>query len=1261
MNGRGMRVLAIGLVIALAFAVSARAQITTGSVTGSVKDTQGGVIPGATAILINEAQNTKSTPVVTNATGDFVFVNVPAGTYVLEITMPSFKTLKHTGVSVNPGTRTTIGALTLEVGGASETVDVKAEAPVIQATTGERSFTVSTEAVENLPTASRSFIALALLAPGVVGTTANASRAGGGGDTNIMMDGVSVIDTGSNRPLLQMNVESIQEVKILTSNYQAEFGRSSGLQISAVTKSGTNRFRGSVYDVQRNSNWNANSKQNKLNGSAKTVAKEKDWGYSVGGPIGKPGGHNKLFFFYSQEFEPRTAGNNLVQFRFPTAKERAGDFSETLDQNGAPYTFIRDPNVTGACTPADQTACFADNGIRGKIPASRLYQVGLNILSQYPLPNCPGPTCATWVSTSPFNFQMTRPNESILSWQPGVNINYQANEKLRVGVKYSGWTQRKQTINGNLPGFNDSLQQNPTVSSTAVTANYQLSTSMFLEGTYGHSQNELAGCALAQSNTGPSFCTAAVPMNPNSNRNNIGLGALPLLYPDANKLDPSYYATKALNGMSPAPPAWVNGDFLKPPQFTYGSRVANAPPQTPFPGYFNINSTHDVSISLTKVVGHHTLKTGYYNTHSYKAEQATDTNSFGTINFQQDSVGTNPCDTSYGFANAAMGCFSSFQQASKYIEGNYVYDNREAYAQDNWKVNGRMTLDYGLRFVHQAPQYDKLGQAANFLPNKWTSGAAPLLYVPGCTIAVAPGTACPTANRQAMNPSNGQFLGPNSTSAFATLIPGTGSATNGLFLGGQGIVDTTYTFPALGVAPRFGMAYDLTGRQRVVLRGGGGLFYDRPFGNSVISMSGNPPASKLVTVRFTNLQSLGSGGLTTQAAPSLNTIQYDAKLPSSWQWNGGIQVALPWAVSFDMEYVGQHSFNRVRTVNINAVDIGTAFLPASQDPTLVSATPGGAAYQTDLLRPLRGYGSINHRFFDAWQTYHSIQYAFNRRFQNGISFGFNDTVPLHDESLVGARLQHAADGSFRFRDDQSTAQDLLGRNNPPRHLMRANFVWDLPDLHMQTPVFRAVGLVVNDWQLSGIWVGSRSIPGANPATDSYTIGYSYSSGGGNANLTGSPDFGGRVRIVGDPASGCSSDVYRQFNTAAFQGPLNNSVGLESNNHYLKHCWINTLDLAIARNIRLGKGRNLQLRVDMFNAPNLAAITTRNTTMNLSAPGDPVTITNLPFDTTGTGANTVNGQPGGLLLNRVRPNQAGFGAVSAWQSPRSIQAQARFSF
>ena len=245
--------------------------------------------------------------------------------------MDGFKTLKRSGIAVSAGDRVGVGTLTIEVGGLTETVSVKAEAPLVQTQSGERSFTVTTNAVENLPISNRSFVSA-----GVAGARRHRHQRAvgdrsstGGGNSNIMMDGVSTMDTGSNSVLLQMNVESIAEVKVLVSNYQAEYGRSSGMQISAVTKSGTNRFRGSAYDVVRNSDWNTNSRTNILNGDPKTKLKEKDLGYSIGGPIGKPGGNNKLFFFYAHEYRAAHGRRRHRALPVPTALERAGDFSQT--------------------------------------------------------------------------------------------------------------------------------------------------------------------------------------------------------------------------------------------------------------------------------------------------------------------------------------------------------------------------------------------------------------------------------------------------------------------------------------------------------------------------------------------------------------------------------------------------------------------------------------------------------------------------------------------------------------------------------------------------------------------------------------------------------------------------------------------------------------------------------------------------------------------------------------------------------------------
>ena len=259
-------------------------------------------------------------------------------------------------------------------------MDVKAEAPVIQAASGERSFTIPTESVQNLPLSNRSFTALADLAPGVTVPAAAGTRANM--STNFTMDGISTMDTGSNTVLLQMNTESIAEVKLLVSGYQAEYGRSSGLQVMAVTKSGTNRFRGSVYDVERNSDWNANSRTNILNELPKTISKQKDWGYSIGGPIGKRAATTSSFSSIRSSSAAH-GGNDQQSFRVPTALERAGDFSQTLDNNGNLYPYIKDPQLTGACSATTQAGCFADGGVLGRIPASRLYQPGLNILKMF--------------------------------------------------------------------------------------------------------------------------------------------------------------------------------------------------------------------------------------------------------------------------------------------------------------------------------------------------------------------------------------------------------------------------------------------------------------------------------------------------------------------------------------------------------------------------------------------------------------------------------------------------------------------------------------------------------------------------------------------------------------------------------------------------------------------------------------------------------------------------------------------------------------
>ena len=340
--------------------------------------------PARPSRSISDTRGTRVADAHTNENGNFVFPNVPGDTYTVEVTLEGFKTLRREGLLVSPGDRVVVPTLTLTVGGLGETVNVKAEAPLIQAASGERAFTVTTESVENLPIANRNFAGFATLVPGAIAQTGTAIaggvfRLGGGGQNNIMMDGVSTMDTGNNGQLISMNVDSIAEVKVLTQGYQAEFGRSSGLQISAVTKSGTNQFRGSFYDIERNSDWNSNSWVNARNGDPKAVSKQRDWGYSLGGPIGKPGGANRLFFFYSHEYRPReSAATSTASGCPPRSSGRA--------------TSRRRATTTGRCsTPSATTrrACRARAPTHAGVSRmaassdafrrSRLYPTGMNV------------------------------------------------------------------------------------------------------------------------------------------------------------------------------------------------------------------------------------------------------------------------------------------------------------------------------------------------------------------------------------------------------------------------------------------------------------------------------------------------------------------------------------------------------------------------------------------------------------------------------------------------------------------------------------------------------------------------------------------------------------------------------------------------------------------------------------------------------------------------------------------------------------------
>jgi hypothetical protein len=1194
--------LAVALVLLGGGWHAAHAQITSASVFGSVKDAQGGVIPGATVVLTSVTRGT-AIEVVSNHEGYFVFPTVSADTYKIKVTMEGFRTLEVASLQVNAGDKKSLGVLTVEVGALSETVTVAAKATDMQTTSAERSFSVEGEVVQSVAVNGRSFFGLAFNAPGIVNTAStvgalgaqsNSMNANGmrANQNNVQIDGITSMDTGSNQgPSVSLSLDAVQEIKVLSSNYQAEYGRSAGAQVTAVTKSGGREFRGSLYFVRRNSDLNSNTWFNEKATPPQPVPplQQRDFGYSIGGPVLLPGGFNKsrskLFFFVNQEFQKRLIAQTVPQrVRVPTDLERNGDFSQTRDSAGALYPYIRDYTTGLPCSPTDTRGCFQDGGVLGKVPASKIYQVGLNILKMYPAANSSSTISQGYNYVSQDPQETPRRQDLIrLDWMPGANWRIYGKLLQTVGTNmqpYGGGTTGYGT---NLPqfGLKDDQRNNRGVS---VTSAVTLNNTTFLELTYGRARNAFTN----------------MPLYPDQyNKTAYGLSALPMLYPAAVQLD-------------------------MVPRFNWNGRVGTSfspTNQTEYAPFINANPTQDLAGSITKTFGQHTAKAGVYFSHSLKP-QSSRAAANGNISFQNDA--SNPLDSGYPFANAALGIYQTYGQAAQWVEGNYVYNNVEWYLQDNWKAGDRLTLDYGVRFYWMQQTHDTKNQTSNFLPDKYTPSSAPRLYYPAVVNGV----------RVAYDKVTGQV---QPAAAIGRIVPGSGSLQNGLFQAGtNGIDEYLYQNAGIQVAPRFGASWDVTGKQQIVVRGGGGVFYNRPMGDTVYGMIEQPPTVVQPTLFYGRLQDINANSALV-APPTLFAFQQDGTFPRVYAYNVGVQVQLPWHSVVDVSYVGTKSRHQHTQKNINAPSYGAAFLPQNQDPTLkASSIPGATALPVDLLRPYQGYGNIFMVDTSAYADYNSLQMSFNRRFHQGLLFslGYTLSKAMGTSSIdLPAGNNNPNPNVVGFpRNDQYQAQAnyaLLDYDR--RHNFIAQFVWQTPKVTSD----RTLGAFANDWQISGVY---RLVSGV-PYTPTFTI-----QGLSAYGLTGTQGLeGARLLVVGDPGSGHSSDPYRQFNVDAFAVPKAGSVGLESGKNYLAGPMQNNLDLSVSKFVPLGGKRRLELRVDLFNALNTDQFLTVNSTLILKSYADP-TPTNLAYDSAG---NLVN--------------KSGFGTVASARPSREIQLLARFQF
>ena len=366
------------------------AQQSTGTITGAVRDSSGASIVGVNVRLTSTATGVER-PGLSDDAGNFVFSGMNPGEYRLSAQAAGFKTLERSGVILTASERLSVGTLTLEIGSLEERVTVEAQGAIVQTASAERSAAITGKQIENLLIFGRSVASLVALSPGVVDPTGAAGRSIGGGSAtsfnvlgnrsnanNFTVDGVTMSAVGgAANGTFGISADAVSEIKVLLSNYQAEYGRLAGSNVEIITKSGGRQFHGAAMYYKRHEQFNANSFFNNFVGLAKPINRFNTYSYNVGGPIFLPGRFNrsreKLFFFWNHEYVPSRTTSAVQRVTMPSALERAGDFSQSVDVNNRVIP-VTDPN---------SRQVFPGN----QILASRLDANGQAALKFFPLPN----------------------------------------------------------------------------------------------------------------------------------------------------------------------------------------------------------------------------------------------------------------------------------------------------------------------------------------------------------------------------------------------------------------------------------------------------------------------------------------------------------------------------------------------------------------------------------------------------------------------------------------------------------------------------------------------------------------------------------------------------------------------------------------------------------------------------------------------------------------------------------------------------------
>lgn len=1205
--------------MSLCIASGLAGQNTNARLTGLILDPSRAVVAAAEITVINPDNGIRRSAVSGNG-GIYVVPLLPPGVYDVTVQKDGFKPAVRKGIklgveqTVRADFVLAVGEVTqiIEVTGSGLRLDASLSAPPLQTSSGERSSVITPVVLRSIALNGRNTFDLFKTLPGVAAnpSAVNAGLSGAqrfnvngtrSGMSEFAIDGATSKNLGDmGQSGVSMNPDAIAEVRIVTSNYQAEYGRVGGASIAFVTKSGTNDLHASVRSFRRHDSLNANRFFNKVvtPNSPRPRYRYNYTGYEIAGPVVIPrvvDGRNKLFFYWNQEFYLQTLPTSRKDFWTPTGLQRKGDFSQTMDGNGNPLS-IRDP-LTGSGRLA---AYFPDN----KIPVSRIYAPGASALNFFPQPNFQGDFRYNYSSQAsddyPRREDIFRGDYQLSggTWIAAHFINNYDRHRMPYGPPFSGWPWPLSSGGWSQPGRN-----------AAITVTHMVRPTLGNEFTAGRQ----------------TLHVAIAPLDDNVTRQATGI-ATPLLYPTALRMDAA--PSLAFGGVA----------NLTSPYLMTGYPFRQSMPIT------------NLSDNLTKVHGSHTLKFGVYL--HLGAEATTKTVNQQTqskIDFAANAA--NPLDTGHPFANALLGVYNSYTQSATWVEPTMRYHNLEWYAQDSWRVRRGLVLDYGLRFI-SAPVENDATYARPFYADLWQRSSAPRLYTPILLSDGSRRVADPAAIPATPTLANTLPI------SYATLVvPGTGDLANGTTRPRGALA---HTAPVL-LGPRFGFAYCPFGRDNTVVRGGFGVSFDRTrtsvFGSSTI----NPPNGLMTTLQYgwlSDIATLRDQPLTVGAPNVDGAYPRSIGLPMVMSYSLGIQRDIGGGFALDVAYVANLQRHLGQLSDLNAIPYGSMFQRESQDPSQFSggavpavepglpsayasaglAFTGRYALPVNLRRPYSGLGTINYRTFDGSANYNSLQAAVRRNLARAIAVNAAYTW----SKTLGTSWddQNGTVSAFDTR-----GHDYMLATFDRTHTFTIDYVLTAPPVGDWLGAGRAARALLNGWQLSGLTTAATGTP--------YELSVGISDAGGWA-ITGSDTEGPRFLRT---ARSASAPAGLEIDPLAFQVPAPGSRGYGPRQYLRAPGFINH-DVSVFKNFHYSRieGRYLQLRLELFNALNHANFTGVNSATNITAPGGQTGLTAFDSNPATLGI-TNNLRPAGS----TKPLGTYFGEFNSTLEARVVQLAFKLYF